>query len=96
MDLFNRFGYIAADGDRNLAEFCEGKWYLESPQQVEDMKFTLTPVSNRRKELAERLEKSLKLLSGELAVKIEKTGEEGVNQMRALLGLCDLVTCQYT
>ena len=92
MDLFSRFGYIAAAGDRHLAEFCEGKWYLESPQRVSDMKFELSLVSNRKKELAERLEKSRKLLEGELDVKIEKTGEEGVNQMRALLGLCDLVT----
>lgn len=92
MDLFNKFGYIAAAGDRHLAEFCEGKWYLESPEQVKDMKFELTLVSNRKKELKERIEKSKKLLSGELEVEIKKTGEEGVNQMRALLGLCDLVT----
>jgi len=36
IDLFNRFGWIAAAGDRHLAEFCEGKWYLESPERVEE------------------------------------------------------------
>ena len=92
MDLFNKFGYIAAAGDRHLAEFCEGKWYLESPKRVSDMKFELSLVCNRKKELQERIEKSRQLLSGELEVEIKKTGEEGVNQMRALLGLCDLVT----
>ena len=56
------------------------------------MKFALTPVSWRKKDLANRLERSRKLLSGEEEVKIWKTGEDGVKQMRALLGLCDFVT----
>ncbi len=92
IDLFRRFGYIAAAGDRHLAEFCEGKWYLESPERVKEMHFGLTSVSWRKDDLKKRLEKSAKLLSGELKVEINNTGEEGVNQMRALLGLSDLVT----
>ena len=28
-DLFDRYGYIAAAGDRHLAEFCDGNWYLK-------------------------------------------------------------------
>ena len=93
MDLFKRFGYIAAAGDRHLAEFCDGSWYLENPQRVEEMGFSLTSVSGyRRRDLADRLEKSKKLLSGELKPEIKNTGEEGVKQMRALLGLCELVT----
>ncbi len=91
-DLFKRFGYISAAGDRHLAEFCPGKWYLESPERVKEMKFGLTPVSWRKEDLKNRLERSRKLLSGEEEVKINTTGEEGVNQMRALLGLCDLIT----
>ncbi len=92
MDLFKRFGYIAAAGDRHLAEFCEGKWYLESPQRVKEMHFGLTPVSWRKDDLKKRLERSRRLLSGEEKVAIRGTGEEGVNQIRALLGLCELVT----
>ena len=92
MELFRRFGYIAAAGDRHLAEFCPGKWFLESPDRVHEMKFALTPVSWRKEDLKNRLERSRKLVSGEEAVKINPTGEEGINQMRALLGLCDLVT----
>ena len=91
-DLFKRFGYISAAGDRHLAEFCPGKWYLESPKRVSEMKFGLTPVSWRKEDLENRLERSRKLVSGEAEVEIWKTGEEGVNQMRALLGLCDLIT----
>lgn len=92
MDLFKKFGYIAAAGDRHLAEFCEGKWYLESPERVKDMHFGLTPVSWRRENLKERLEKAARLISGEENVQIQNTGEEGINQMRALLGLNELVT----
>ncbi len=92
IDLFRRFGYIAAAGDRHLAEFCEGKWYLESPERVEEMLFHLTPVWSRKDELKERLAKSKRLLSGEEELEIKKTGEEGVKQMRAILGLGDFVT----
>ena len=92
MDLFKRYGVIAAAGDRHLAEFCEGKWYLADPEQVEEWGFGLTPVSWRKQNLQERLDKSARLISGEEELKINETGEEGVSQMRALLGLCDLVT----
>ncbi|MBQ6824310.1 MAG: alpha-glucosidase/alpha-galactosidase [Clostridia bacterium] len=92
MDLFRRFGWIAAAGDRHLAEFCPGKWYLESRERVAEMHFGLTPVSWRKNNLAERLEKSRKMLSGELPIQRKETGEEGVRQMRALLGLEDLIT----
>jgi len=92
-ELFRKYGIIAAAGDRHLAEFCPGKWYLESPERAEEMKFSLTPVSYRKNELyADRLEKSARLLSGEEDVAIRNTGEEGVDQMRALLGLGDFVT----
>ena len=92
MELFRKYGYIAAAGDRHLAEFLPGKWYLESPERAKEMGFFLTPVSYRKKTLKERLEKSERLRSGEESVKLEYTGEEGVNQMRALLGLCELCT----
>ena len=91
-DLFRRFGYIAAAGDRHLAEFCPGEWYLKSPERVREMHFGLTPVSWRKQDLKNRLERSARLLSGEETIKIQGTGEEGVNQMRALLGLSELVT----
>ena len=91
-DLFKKFGWISAAGDRHLAEFCPGSWYLESPERVKEMKFGLTPVSWRKEDLKNRLERSRKLVSGEAEVEIWRTGEEGVNQMRALLGLCDLIT----
>ena len=91
-DLFLRYGAIAAAGDRHLAEFCPGDWYLKDPETVADWKFALTPVSWRKEDLKNRLARSQRLVSGEETFKINNTGEEGVNQMRALLGLGDLVT----
>lgn len=91
-DLFKRYGAAAAAGDRHLAEFCEGSWYLKNPEQVEKWGFGLTPVSWRKENLKLRLERSARLRTGEEEIKIDNTGEEGVLQMRALLGLGDLIT----
>lgn len=92
MDLFRRYGYIAAAGDRHLAEFCPGTWYLESPERVREMCFGLTTVEWRKGDLKERLAKSAALVSGEKQPEIKETGEEGVQQLRALFGLRELVT----
>ena len=92
MDLFQRFGYIAAAGDRHLAEFCEGKWYLESPERVKEMHFQLTTVDFRRKMMQDKIDKSQRIVKGEEKLTLRQTGEEGVHQIRSLLGLCELIT----
>ena len=91
-DLFKRFGYIAAAGDRHLAEFCDSDEYLTNPETVKKWTFGLTTVQWRKNDLEERLAKSRRLISGEEQFKLHNSGEEGVNQMRALLGLGKLVT----
>lgn len=92
LDLFKRYGYIAAAGDRHLAEFSDGAWYLLDPETVKRWHFGLTTVAWRKDDLKKRLERSARLVNGEEKFEIKETGEEGVNQMRALLGLSDLVT----
>ena len=92
MDLFLRTGVIAAAGDRHLAEFCPGNWYLKNPEQVHKMCFRLTTVDWRKENLKERLEKSARLVSGEEQPQIVGTGEDGVKQIRAILGLHEFVT----
>ena len=91
-DLFRRFGVVAAAGDRHLAEFCPGKWYLESPEKVKEWGFGLTTVEWRKKDLQNRLARSARRISGEEELKLAPTGEDGVNQIRALLGLHEMVT----
>lgn len=92
MDLFMRYGYIAAAGDRHLAEFCPGGWFLKDPETVKEWGFALTPVSWRKENLKDRLEMSKKLLNGEMEFELKKSGEEGVRQIKAILGFGDLVT----
>ena len=91
-DLFRRFGYIAAAGDRHLAEFMPGDEYLKDPETVTGWKYGLTPVSLRKRELKDRLEKSRAMASGEREVDLEPTGEEGVLLMKALVGLDRVVS----
>lgn len=92
MDLFKRYGVIAAAGDRHLAEFCPGNWYLKDRDTVEEWMFAITDVSYRKQDLKDRLKKSADLVSGEQSPEIQPTGEDGVNQMRALLGLHEMIT----
>lgn len=91
-DLFRRYGLIAAAGDRHLAEFCPASWYLKDPECVKNWRFGLTTVNFRKEDLKKRLERSAKLVSGEETFTMNETGEDGVNQIRALLGLEDLTT----
>ena len=87
MDLFERFGAIAAAGDRHLAEFMPGDEYLKDPETAEAWGFRLTPVSWRKKDLARRLAKSGRLYEGSEDIQLKPTGEEGVLLIKALLGL---------
>lgn len=92
MDLFNRYGLIAAAGDRHLAEFMPGGVYLKDPETVESWKFGLTPVQWRKKDLQERLERSRKLVSGEDRLELKPSGEEGTILIKALCGLGRVVS----
>ncbi len=82
-DLFLRYGLIAAAGDRHLAEFMP-PWYLKDPQTVKAWKFGLTTVAWRKKDLAEKLQRN--------NVNLKSSGEEGILQLKALVGLTPLVT----
>lgn len=91
-DLFLRYGVIAAAGDRHLVEFVDNSWYLKDEATIKKWKFSLTPVSWRKSNLEERKEKSTEMISGKKGFDIKETGEEGVKQIKALLGLADLIT----
>lgn len=90
-DLFGRYGVIPASSDRHISEFFP-PWYLQDPETVKKWKFSLTPVSLR---IAAdiNMENSRKdILAGKEEFKLEHSGEEGILQMNALLGLGDFVT----
>lgn len=90
-DLCNRYGAAAAAGDRHLAEFCP-PWYMKDPETAKRWTFSLTPVSWRKENLKTLLEKSRKMAEGEMEITLSPSGEEGVAQMKALLGFGDFVT----
>jgi alpha-galactosidase len=92
LDLFKRYGSIAAAGDRHLAEFMPGKMYLANPDTAHEWMFDLTSVAWRKDDLKKRLEKSKRLVSGEEKFEIKKTGEEGVHMMQAICGERTLVS----
>ena len=93
MDLFKRYGYIAAAGDRHLAEFCPAEWYLNDEKTIKSWGYKLTSVEWRKKAIeAHRKEESKKFISGEKSLELRPSGEDGVNQIRALLGLHEMIT----
>lgn len=92
MDLFKRYGAIAAAGDRHLAEFMPGNEYLNDPETVTGWKFGLTTVEWRKNDLKERLERSHRLANAEEEVELKPTGEEGILLIKALCGLDRIVS----
>ena len=91
-DLFKRYGIVAAAGDRHLAEFCPGNWYLKDPQTVYDWGFDLTTIQKRRAIAEAREGITQRLVSGEDKFTLKDTGEESVRQIKALLGLGEFIT----
>lgn len=91
-DLFKRFGVIAAAGDRHLVEFLPHEWYTKDQEMIDKWRFFLTPVS-LRKQIKERGNASAKrIIEGKENVEIHGSGEEGIIQLKAILGLTELIT----
>ena len=91
MDLFRRYGAIAAAGDRHLVEFVPG-WYNKNPDMVKSWKYGLTTVDWRKEDLKRRMQRSDDLISGKEELKLDGSGEEGHLLIKAILGLGDLVS----
>lgn len=91
-NLFLRYGVLAAAGDRHLAEFLPGKWYLASKEDVKGWQFSLTTVDYRIA-MAEHLRKEAEdLAEGRKEVYFGISGEEGVDLIKAILGYGDLTS----
>lgn len=91
-DLFKRYGAIAAAGDRHLAEFCPGSWYLKDKQTVKNWKFGLTTVDYRIDECKKLFKATKDYITGKEEFGLTPSGEEGVKMIKAICGLEDLVT----
>ncbi len=89
-DLFRKYGVIAAAGDRHLAEFVPE--YVYDPETVASWDYMLTPVDYRIENKKQLNELSAAYAAGTKEIPVSPSGEEGVRQMKALLGLGDLIT----
>jgi alpha-galactosidase len=91
-DLFRRYGWIAAAGDRHLAEFMPGSMYLKDLESVRSWGFYLTGVDWRKEDLKARLLRSKALSSGEESMELKSSGEEGILLIKALCGLTRVIS----
>ena len=88
--LFQRFGALAAAGDRHLVEFLPG--FVRSPDTLFSWGVIRTPVAWRIERWTTAPQKTRDLIDGVTPFVLEPSGEEGVGMLKALLGLGDLVT----
>ncbi len=92
MDLFRRYGILAAAGDRHLAEFMDINMYLLSEAMVQKWKFALTSANYRIERMKNRIEKTKAMAAGKLPIRIHKSDEEAVDLIRALLGKVQVIS----
>jgi len=89
-ELFKRYGILAAAGDRHLAEFVPG--FTASPEELFRWGVIRTPVSYRI-ETWDRIGKQVpKIIKGQTPFELKQSDEEAILQIKALLGMGDLIT----
>ena len=88
--LFKHFGILPAAGDRHLVEFLPG--FVRSPETLFEWGIIRTPVSWRIKRWIDAPQQTHNLVDSTTPFVLEPSGEEGINMIRALLGLGDMVT----
>lgn len=90
LSLFQRLGIMPAAGDRHLVEFLPG--FTRSPEELARWGVIRTPVSFRIQRWQQAPQRTREILEGKVPLELHTSGEEGVAQMRALLGLDDFIT----
>lgn len=92
LDLYRKYGALAAAGDRHLAEFMPSQWYLKDPETVKEWQFGLTTVDFRERQQVERIAESIAMAEGRKEFPVVKSGEEAVDLMKALMGFQTVVS----
>lgn len=92
MALFQRYGALAAAGDRHLVEFVNNRWFLSDPETVSRWHCKLTTVDFREENQARQIAESIAMANGEMEVPLAPSGEELVQLLRAILGLETVVS----
>lgn len=86
LDLFRRYGVLAAAGDRHLVEFLNNDWYIKDPHQVKEWRYHLTSVDYRRADRNAKIEESELMARGVKPVNVVHSDEEATSLMQAVLG----------
>lgn len=86
LDLLRRFGALGAAGDRHLVEFLP--WYLTGESNLYRWGVVPTPYEWRLSRMSAPRKTPEEIAKGNL----EPSGEEGVQQIEAILGLRELTT----
>ncbi|MFW5840853.1 MAG: alpha-glucosidase/alpha-galactosidase, partial [Planctomycetota bacterium] len=89
-DFYRRFGVFGAAGDRHLVEFVP--WYAIDEKTLHRWGVLLTPSAFRLGKVQPKSHLERKHKSGQIPEKLYHTGEEGVEQMCAIVGAGDLDT----
>ncbi len=92
MALYQRYGALAAAGDRHLVEFVNNRWFLADPKMAEAWHFALTTVDFREANQARQVADSIAMAQGRMDVPLKASGEELVSLLQAILGLKTLVS----
>ncbi len=87
MDLFRRFGVLAAAGDRHLVEFMNNSWYIADRSDPEKWLYHLTTVDYRKRDRLNKISQSKRIADGGEKIEVKKSDEEVVELIKALLGM---------
>lgn len=88
--LFQRYGLLGAAGDRHLVEFLPG--FIHSAGNLFKWGVIRTPIRWRIARWRAAARHARGLISGRVPLQLQPSGEAGVRQLKALLGMGDLVT----
>jgi len=91
IDMFLRYGVIAASSDRYLADSCP-PWYISSPRTALSWKVGTMTTSYLKRHKVDKLTKCRKLINGEETLRIGWSGTDCIAQIKAILGLNNVIT----
>lgn len=90
-DLFLRYGCIPAVPDGIAADFCP-PWYLKSQKNITSWKFSQITVNYLKKLKLDKLSRVKPLMNGEEMLRVGGGATDCALQIRALMGLGNLIT----
>ena len=92
MDLFQRYGVLAAAGDRHLVEFMPNSRYLSGPDAAEKWLYHLTTVAFRKEDQRKKILESEAIAAGTIPAQPKRSPEELIALMKGILGFGPVIS----